>query len=404
MLKRIYEEIIKEHFKENRQMLFISGPRQVGKTTTSLFFKKNSSPIYYFNWDNFEQKELILKGPSEIARIAELSNIKKHKPYIIFDEIHKFSKWKTFVKGLYDTYPNLANIIVTGSARLDFFKKSGDSLMGRYFQFRLHPLSVAELLTPKIIKTEIRKDPKKISDKSFNTLFNYGGYPDPFIKANPQFFNKWQKLRSHLLFRDDLRDLSKIQEVDQMEVLAEMITRNVGNFISYDSYAKNIRISANTVRTWLKTLEALYYCFKIKPYSKNIKKSLLKEPKYYLWDWSLCSNEGAKAENFIASHLLKAVQFWTDYGFGNFELTYLRDKEKREVDFLILKNQKPYMLIEVKKSDQNFSSNLDYFQKQLNAEYVFQVVLDAPYIDESCFKKPNIKKIVPAKTFLSQLI
>jgi uncharacterized protein len=355
MLKRIYEAVIRKHFKENRQMLLISGPRQVGKTTTSLFLKENSNPVYYFNWDNFQQKELILKGPTEIAKHSNLGSFGKKIPYLIFDEIHKFKKWKTFLKGLYDTYPNLAHIIVTGSARLDFFKKGGDSLMGRYFKFRLHPLSVAELLTPKIYEEEIRPKPKMISNKDFNNLFEFGGYPDPFIKANKKFYNKWKDLRFHQLFEDDLRDLSKIQEVEQLEVLAELIRRHVGQFVSYESLANSIRVSSNTVRHWLKSLKALYYLFEVRPFSKNISKSLLKEPKYYLWDWSLCEDVGAKTENFIAQHLLKAVQFWTDYGFGNYNLYYLRDKNKHEVDFLITKNDKPMILLEVKKNDGNFS-------------------------------------------------
>lgn len=402
MLKRIYEEVIKEHFKNNRQMLFISGPRQVGKTTTTLFLK-DSIPFYYFNWDNLEQREHILKGPNELAKQTKLGQFGKEKPFLIFDEIHKYKNWKIFLKGLYDTFPNQANIIVTGSARLDFFKKGGDSLMGRYFLFRLHPLSVAELLDQSLCESEIRLKPKQLNENHFNNLLNFGGYPDPYIKTDKKFYNKWTKLRFYQLFKEDLTDLSRIQEVEQLELLAKLIRQQSGQLVTYDSLAKKVRVSSKTISTWLKALQALYYCFQVRPFSKNVARSLLKEPKYYLWDWSLCQDEGARAENFIASHLLKAAQFWTDYGFGDYKLYFLRDKNKREVDFLITKDNNPFILVEVKKSSEKFSNSIEYFQKQLNAKYVFQVVLEAPYIDKNCFisSKPLV---VPAKTFLSQLI
>ncbi|MBN2479398.1 MAG: ATP-binding protein [Parachlamydiales bacterium] len=403
MLKRIYENFIKNHFKENRQMLFISGPRQVGKTTTTLLLKKQKKTLFYFSWDNIEQKELILKGPNELVRYVNNKKLRKTTPYLIFDEIHKFKNWKTFLKGLYDTYPNEFHIIVTGSARLNFFKKGGDSLMGRYFLFRFHPLSVAEILSQTIIDSEIRKTPKSISSIKYNNLLKFGGYPDPFIKKNIRFYNQWKKLKSYQLFQGDLQDLSKIEEIGKIELLAELLKRQVGQLVTYNSIAKKIRVSSNTVRNWIKSLQALFYCFEVRPYSKNISKSLLKEPKYYLWDWSLCEDEGQKAENFVASHLLKAIQFWTDYGFGEYQLYFLRDKSKREVDFLITKDNKPWILAEVKKSDDHFSNSLEYFQKKINCDYVFQIVVDAPYIDKNCFINKN-PLIVPAKTFLSQLI
>nr|NGX33092.1 hypothetical protein [Candidatus Anoxychlamydiales bacterium] len=394
MYKRIYEDFIKEHFKENRQMLFITGPRQAGKTTTT-WFLKDSLPFFYFSWDNIEQRELILKGPNELAKAVELGHFGKKIPYLIFDEIHKYKDWKTFLKGLYDSFPNQAHIIVTGSAKLDFFKKGGDSLMGRYFLLRLHPFSLAELVKPTLRNKELNFKPKKLKEKDFENLFNFGGFPDPYIKANSKFYNKWKKLRFYQLFNEDLRDLSKIQEVEQLELLAELIRSQAGQLVTFDSLSKKVRVASNTIRKWLKALQALYYIFEVRPYFKNISRSLLKEPKYYLWDWSLCNDVGIKAENFIASHLLKAIQFWTDYGFGTYNLHFLRDKNKREVDFLITKDQKPWILLEVKKKSDKLSNNLEYFQKQLNAKYVFQIVVDAPYVNENCFIDSKTR-IVPA--------
>ncbi len=403
-MKRLYLPIIQEHFKQHRQMLFLTGPRQVGKTTTSLHAKEEWQEGYYFSWDNLEHRTLIVEGPSAIAKEIRLNQIRESSPLIIFDEIHKFSKWKTFLKGFYDTYPNQAQIIVTGSARLDFYKRGGDSLMGRYLRYRFHPFSVAEVAFPHPPQEEIRSQPHPIPDDLYESLRTFGGFPDPFLKKSVQFSNQWHELRSSQLFKEDLRDLTRIQELGQIELLAEILRYQIGQLTSYESLAKKVRVSSNTIRQWMETLKGFYYCFEVRPWSKNVSHSLLKEPKFYFWDWSLCKDEGARSENFVASHLHKAVHFWTDYGFGEFGLFYLRDKQKREVDFIVTKNNLPFFLVEVKNShNKGVSSNLEYFQHKVKAPYAFQVVLDLPFVNKNCFSEKT-PLIVPARTFLSQLV
>ena len=211
-------------------------------------------------------------------------------------------------------------------------------------------------------------------------------------------------MRKEQLFRGDIRDLSRIQEMDQLEMLAELLKHQAGQLVNYSNLANKVRVSVDTIRRWLNTLTAFYYCFIVKPWSKNISRSLLKEPKIYLWDWSELEDKGQRAENFIASHLLKAIHFWTDQGLGNYNLYFLRDKEKREVDFLVTKNDHPWFLVEAKQSDSaSLSRHLEIFQQQTKAKHAFQVVIDLDYINADCFsyQKPII---VPAKTFLSQLI
>ena len=275
--------------------------------------------------------------------------------------------------------------------------------MGRYLRYRCHPLSVGEILHPTLPTQEIRP-PGLLEEELFLKLLNYGGFPDPFLKGSKRFWNQWKGLRAEQLFREDLRDLTRIQEVAQLEVLAELLRHQSGQLTSYEALAKKVRVSPNTIRSWLEALRAFYYCFELRPWSKNITRSLIKEPKYYLWDWSLCENDGARAENFIASHLLKAVHFWTDYGFGDFHLYFLRDKEKREVDFIVTKNQKPWMLVEVKRSEnKGLSSSLLHFQAQTGAPYAFQVAVEMNYVDSDCFAA-EVPQVVPARTFLSQLI
>lgn len=101
-------------------------------------------------------------------------------------------------------------------------------------------------------------------------------------------------------------------------------------------------MSVDLVRRWTAALEALYYCFTVRPWFRNVPKSLRRQPKVYLWDWSMAEGDGPRAENLVASHLLKAVQWWTDVGIGSFELFYLRDKAKREVDFLVARDEQPW--------------------------------------------------------------
>ncbi len=400
---RIYDEIIKDHFHNNDQMLLIAGPRQVGKTTTSKTAANLTNNFNYLSWDSDGHKMLILNGQTAIAEYCGIQQLREQKPVVVFDEIHKYEGWKNFLKGFYDSYHDQINIIVTGSSRLDIFKKGGDSLMGRYFLYRMHPLSVAECITTELIDQEIRK-PRPIKQKDWDSLITMGGFPKPFLKNDPRFYKRWQRLRSQQLIREDIRDLSRIHEIDRLEVLSQLLKLQAGQLTNYSSLAKKIRVSVDTITRWINTLESFYYCFTIKPWSKNISRSLIKEPKVYLWDWSQIQDKGMRFENFIASHLLKAVHFWTDQGFGEYELYFLRDLEKREVDFLISKDGQPWFLVEVKHTNNSsISKNLLYFQEQSKAPHAFQVVKNMSYVNKDCFAV-NKPVIVPAKTFLSQLI
>ncbi len=173
--------------------------------------------------------------------------------------------------------------------------------------------------------------------------------------------------------------------------------------VTFATLAKKVGVAATTVQSWVQTLQECYYCFLIRPWSHNVIRSLLKEPKVYLMDWSDMTDPGAKKENFVVSHLLKAVQFWTDTGQGKCELYFVRDKEKRAVDFLVVKNKEPWFLVEVKKSgNQSISEHLYYFHQMLKTQHAFQVAVDLEYQHVDCFTYLE-PVIVPAATFLSQL-
>jgi predicted AAA+ superfamily ATPase len=402
-MKRLYELVIKEHFAECQQMLFLMGPRQVGKTFICLTAKNITRHLNYLDWDNRDHRQIILSGPTKLATHLGLEKAYADIPIVIFDEIHKYGEWKNYLKGFYDTYKDKIHIIVTGSAKLNVYKSGGDSLMGRYFPYRAHPISVAEILRNQIYDIEI-SPPKAIKQETFVILYQMGGFPEPFLKNNVRFARRWKNLKLQQLFREDIRDLCQIQELSLLEFLAELLKSQAGQLINYSSLASKVGVTVDTIKRWLKTLEKFYYCFTIRPWKRNIIRSLLKEPKVYLWDWSEIEDQGARTENFVASHLLKAIHFWEDRGLGNYELFFVRDKDKSEVDFLVAKDKKPWFLVEVKQSINNGINKALYkFQKQTGVKHALQVAFDMPYINKDCFSFQT-PTIVPLITFLSQLV
>ena len=402
-MQRLYQKIIEEHFASHDQMILLSGPRQVGKTTIAKNIMKRAKYHKYLNWDNAFDREQILAGNNTITSNLPIDAILDVRPNIVLDEIHKYSHWKNFLKGFIDEYKGRLDIIVTGSAKLDVYRKGGDSLMGRYFLYRVHPISVAELVKSEILGSAI-SSPKKIEDDLIKSLLEFGGFPEPFLKQEKKFYNRWQNLRQQQMLKEDIRDLAKIQELAQLEVLANIIKYQAGQLLNYTSLAKKVRVSDQTIRRWINVLESFFYCFTIRPWSKNISRSLIKEPKLYLCDWSIIEDAGARLENFVACHFKKAIDFWNDYGFGNYGLFFLRDKDKREVDFLITDNDKPWALIEVKTSaNQPISNNLLHFQEQIKAQYCLQLAFDLPYVEYD-FREIKSPKVFPMSTFLSQLI
>lgn len=394
---RFYDALLRDHLARHRQMALVSGPRQVGKTTAC-----RAVADAYLNWDNVDERRLLLKGPAAIATAVGLDRLRARPPVAVLDELHKHSKWKGLLKGLFDTYGDRAKWIVTGSSRLDVFRRGGDSLMGRYLLFRVHPWSVAECLRPEIPEKAIRP-PREIDEDDWSALVVHGGFPEPFLKRDPRFTNRWRSLRHEQFSKEDLRDITRVQELGAIEVLMRVLEERSAQQLVYSNLATEIGVAVDTIRRWVDLLGRLHLGFLVRPWFRNVTKSLRKEPKWFLRDWSGVADEGARAETLVACHLLKATEGWTDLGLGNYELRYLRDKLKREVDFVVVRDGKPWFLVEVKKADANLSPTLAHFQTQTGAEHAFQVVLDLPYEEANCFahRKPIV---VPAKTFLSQLL
>ena len=397
---RLYDTMLAEHLERHRQMAFVVGPRQVGKTTTC-----RGLSSAYLNWDNSDDRQVILDGPAATAGRLGLGRLSRQPPVAVFDELHKFARWKSFLKGFYDTYADLVRSIVTGSSRLDAYRRGGDSLMGRYFLYRMHPFTVAEIASQAIPDPlKAIRPPHRIAEKDFDALWTHGGYPEPFLKRDIRFTRRWSSLRQQQLLREDIRDLTRIQELGQIEALVHVLMEHSGDQLVFSSLARQVQVSQDTLSRWIRTLCGFHLGFLLHPWFKNVSKSLRKEPKWFLRDWSNIADEGKRAETFVACHLLKAVEGWTDLGLGEFQLGYLRDSLKREVDFVVVRDCKPWMLVEVKKADSQPSDSLAYFQDQTKAPFAFHVVLDAPYVDADCLAKPRPPLVVPARTFLSQLL
>ncbi|MCL2659473.1 MAG: AAA family ATPase [Acidobacteriaceae bacterium] len=377
-------------------MAFVSGPRQVGKTWVA-----KSVGNAYFNWDNINDRRELLQGPEALAESLGLEKLRAQPPVAVLDELHKYTKWKTLLKGFFDTYGDQAHLLVTGSSRMDIYRRGGDSLMGRYLLYRLHPWSVGECIRTELPASEIHP-PQKVKEADWDALWEHGGFPEPFLRREIRFTRRWRTLRQAQLSREDLRDVAAVRDLGIIEVLMELLVERSAQQLVYSNLAAEIQVSVDTIRRWVDLLIRMHYGFTIRPWFNNVAKALRKEPKWFLRDWSGVADDGARAENFIACHLLKAVDIWTDLGFGNFELRYVRDKQQREVDFLVVRDRKPWFLVEAKLGDTALSPALAYFQTQVKAPYAFQVIVNLPFEEVNCFTAQR-PVTVPARTFLSQL-
>jgi predicted AAA+ superfamily ATPase len=356
----------------------------------------------YLNWDSGDDRRVILLGPAAVAERIHLERLKTPSPIVVFDELHKDKKWKGFLKGFFDVYGERTRIMVTGSSRLDVFRRGGDSLMGRYFLYRMHPFSVGEAIRV-VPPTAVIQPPSSLAEDEWRALWEHGGFPEPFLRRDARFTRRWRSLRQEQLTREDIRDVAQIETLGLLETLTHILAERSGQQLIYSHLANEVGIAVDTVRRWIDVLQRLHYGFLVRPWFTNVSKALRKEPKWFLRDWSGIDNAGQRAETFVACHLLKAVEGWTDLGLGSFELRYLRDKLKREVDFLVVRDRKPWFLVEVKTGDTRLSDSLAHFKHETEAKHAFQAVIEIPFVAADCFSRTD-PVVVPARTLLSQLL
>lgn len=358
-----------------KKLVFLVGPRQVGKTWLAKNIAADFSKSLYLNYDNNQDRKIMLH--QSWLDSTEL---------LILDELHKMEDWKNYIKGVYDTKPMGLRILVTGSSRLDIFEQIGDSLAGRYFKHRLLPISAAEL---KLLGLPYNLD----------KLLTYGGFPEPFLSNDLIEADRWRLQYTNSLLSTDVFEFEIIQNLKAMKLVFELLRTKVGSPVSYQSIAEDVAISPSTVKKYIQILEALYIIFKVTPYSKNIARSILKEPKIYFFDTGLVQgDESTKLENLVAVSLLKHACFKTDIYAENYFLHYLRTKEGQEVDFTLVLKDKPIQIIEVKLTDGDVSPALKMFHEKYHYPAV-QVVKNL----RTEYQRGGIK-VLKAQDFLSELI
>lgn len=318
-----------------KKMVFLGGPRQVGKTTLSKHILNNNQ-TGYLNWDNVEHREKILK-----------QNLPPSKLWV-FDEIHKYKGWRNYLKGLYDVLGAKHQILVTGSGKLDFYRYGGDSLQGRYHYLRLHPLSVAELNIS--------------SAKDFQLLLNLSGFPEPFFEQSEIEAKRWSREYRHRLIQEDVLNLERVDDLGQLELLMLRLPSLVGSPLSINALREDLQVSHKAVSNWLNIFERLYAIFRISPFGAAKIRAVKKEQKHYHFDWTLVDDPSYRFENLVASHLLKWIHYLADTQGRDLELRYFRDVDGREVDFIVTEKKKILWAIECKWDDSDITKSLNYFK------------------------------------------
>ncbi|MDO9182820.1 MAG: ATP-binding protein [Bacteriovorax sp.] len=377
MQRYLYKELKKY---VGKKILLLSGPRQVGKTTLSKALFENYD---YFNFDRLSDRKKL---------IAEEWN--RETDLIIFDEIHKMKKWKQWLKGIYDTELK-KNFLVTGSARLDTHRKVGDSMAGRYFQYRLMPFCLKELAQNKY------QTPKD----NLNDLLKLSGFPEPLFSNSESFYKKWRKSHLDIIVRQDIAEIEAVKRITDLEFLIELMKSKVGSILSYNSLREDLLTDDKTIKRWLTIFENSYLLFKITPFSKSILHSTKKAPKFYFYDFPRIEDNGARLENLVALSLLKEIYFLNDTEGEDFNLHFLRDKDQNEVDFLITKNKKPIMAIEVKTSDVEISPGFKKLTNQILVQFPelkrIQLVknLEREFSNKEGIKVLNLEKYLSTLKF-----
>jgi len=348
-MERYLKAAISEDLGE--KMVFLGGPRQVGKTTLALGLLTGGNETHpaYLNWDNPVSRKMLLQGALPAG-----------ERLVILDEIHKYKGWRNLVKGFYDTHKSSRQFLITGSARLDHYRRGGDSLQGRYHYHRLHPLSLYEIS-------------RKPSLSDLDHLLQFGGFPEPFLKGNTRHWKRWQREHQSRVIHEDLVSLEHVKEVSQLDLLAQVLPERIGSPLSINNLRQDLSVAFETIDHWITILENLYFCFRIQPHGLPKLRAATKERKLYMWDWSVCATPPARFENLVASNLLKYCHMIEDREGDRMELRFIRDSQGRELDFVVVRNNKPEFSVECKMGERLISPNISYFAQRTNIPLFYQV-------------------------------
>ena len=369
MLPRpLYTQIFNDLILE-KSMIFMAGPRQVGKTTLAQSLADSYTNNVYLNWDIISSRARFIENPTFFEDIERKD---ESTPLVVLDEIHKYKDWKNYLKGVYDQFHWDYQFLISGSGRLDIYQKGGDSLTGRYYLYHLWPFTIAELGKANVAHNEFQKNLLKISMKRhaelqeiWSTLADLSGFPEPYLSGRKTTYRRWSNTYSQRLIREDIRDLTGVKSIGDMETLYYLLPSKVGSPISIPSLSQDLKVSYNTVRNWLEMFRRFFMIFSLSPWTGKIARAIQKEQKVYLWDVPRIQDPAARFENMVALELYRAVTIWNDMGYGSFSLHFIKNKEQQEVDFLVAEGRNPLVLVEAKLSDTQPSAALIKFQKML---------------------------------------
>jgi uncharacterized protein len=388
-----------------KSMLFLAGPRQAGKTTLAKIIAESFTNKLYFNWDIPQDRKRFFETPFFFEQVERHDD---SAPLIIFDEIHKYREWKNYLKGAYDAFKGKYSFLVSGSGRLDLYQKGSDSLAGRYFLFHLWPFTLAELGSANASFDAFYRDPLQLNmerhaelRKLWSRLSQLSGFPEPYLSGKETTYRRWSHTYSQQLIREDIRDMTDIKSIQDMETLFMLLPTKIGSPLSVPSLARDLKVAYNSVQSWLSVFERFFLLFSIYPWTTKISRAIQKERKVYMWDSPRIQDEAARFENMVALELYRAVTAWNDMGYGSFSLHFIKNKEQQEVDFLVARDRRPFLLVEAKLSDDQPTAALRKFQAELNVPAV-QLISDA-----KTFKKVSNAHqailIAPAFQWLSRL-
>jgi predicted AAA+ superfamily ATPase len=385
---RYLEPAIEEDL--SRKMVFLAGPRQVGKTTLARRLLAKSADGLHLSWDNRADRRDI-----RAARWPATGGL------VVLDELHKWKGWKGWLKGEYDKHRDTTRFLVTGSARLDVYRRGGDSLQGRYHHYRLHPFSAREAGSPAAAPLPAPGEPLDIgtgSNDIVRTLMRFSGFPEPFLAQSDRLHRRWQTERLDRFFREDVRDLEAIRDLSSIEILADLLAERVASPLSLNALREDLDASHRGISHWVDILDRLYHLVRLRPFTARTIQGLRKMPKAYLWDWTLVNAPGRRFENLVAMHLLKFCHVLQDSEGFDVELFYLRDRWEREVDFLVTAKGRPWLAVEAKLSETAIDPSIVYFRDRLKIPFTYQVVLEGT----RDFMENGVR-CLPAGPFLSSL-